>query len=258
MAEATGGDHPHGLPDRRPNLIFFVVLLVMVAILVSLGNWQVRRLEWKQNLIETIEQRIRQAPVELDTALLRWRETGDVEYYPLRLSGSFRHDDEQHFLATHNGQSGWYLYTPLQMAGGRVVIVNRGFVPFDFKEASARPWEPVKGLVSISGLARNPLSEKPGWVVPENTPSDTTWYWKDFGAMAETMGVDNSDLVPFFVDLSIMEGQSTLGPIPGVTRVSLPNRHLEYAVTWFGLAAALIVTAGFVIWRGRPRSKSAK
>lgn len=258
MTEIADRDKTTGVVEKRPNLVFFIVLLVVFAILVSLGSWQLRRLEWKEGLIETIEQRIRQDPAELETVLATWRDTGDVEYYPVRLTGSFRHDREQHFLATHKGQSGWYLYTPLEMADGTVVIVNRGFVPFDFKDASERPWNPVDGKVSISGLARNPLFEKPGWVVPENTPADTTWYWKDFAGMAETMGVEGDRLAPFFVDVSMAENQLASGPIPGVTRIALPNSHLEYAVTWFGLAAALLVTAAFVVWRGLRRPKPSK
>lgn len=256
MADTSDPNSPSGAQDRRPNLVFFVVLLLMLAVLVSLGNWQVRRLHWKQGLIATIEQRIQQAPVELDVVLTSWRDTGDVEYYPLLLSGTFRHDNEQHFLATHKGQSGWYVYTPLEMVDGRMVIVNRGFVPYDLKDASARPWQPVETLEGAAGLARNPLSAKPGWVVPENTPADTTWYWKDFDTMAETMGIDSGNLVPFFVDLAAQDNPETAGPIPGVTRVILPNRHLEYAVTWFGLAAALLGTAGFVVWRGMRRHNS--
>lgn len=258
MADIADRNKATGVRERRPNLVFFIVLLVMFAILVSLGSWQLRRLEWKQGLIETIEQRIRQDPADLETVLATWRDTGDVEYYPVRLTGSFRHDGEQHFLATHKGQSGWYLYTPLERADGAVVIVNRGFVPFDFKNASARPWKPVEGAVSISGLARNPLFEKPGWVVPDNTPTDTTWYWKDFAGMAETMGVEGDRLVPFFVDVSTAQNQPASGPIPGVTRISLPNSHLEYAVTWFGLAAALLVTAALVVWRGLRLPNSVK
>ncbi|MCR9138871.1 MAG: SURF1 family protein [Alphaproteobacteria bacterium] len=257
MADTTGRD-TQSSRYRRPNLVFFVVVAVMFAILVSLGNWQVRRLEWKEGLIGTIEQRIRQEPVELNRILTRWQDSADVEYFPVRLSGRFRHGDEQHFLATHNGQSGWYLYTPLEMADGRVVIVNRGFVPFDFKDQAVRPWKPVQGLVTITGLARNPLTEKPGWVVPENTPADSTWYWKDFAGMAKAMGLSGDQIVPFFVDASATENQSAAGPVPGVTRIVLPNRHLEYALTWFGLAAALVATAAFVVWRGMRRPKAVK
>ncbi len=255
MAETANSGVVSGLRGRR-NLWLLVISLAAFAILISLGNWQVRRLQWKQDLIQTIERRVSQAPVGLDAVLERWRDAGDVEYYPLQLSGMFRHDDEQHFLATHNGQSGWYVYTPLQLADGRLAIVNRGFVPYDLKDASARPWTPVEGTVTVTGLARNPLSEKPGLLLPDNAPADRIWYWKDFDAMAGAMGLDGDGLMPFFVDISTTDRQAGAGPVPGVTRISLPNRHLEYAVTWFGLAAALVVTAAMVLWRGRQRSNS--
>jgi surfeit locus 1 family protein len=255
MADAAGASPPSPPGERRPNFVFFAAVLIALAILVALGAWQVRRLHWKEALVSTIENRMRQPPVALDIAVDNWQKTGDVDYLPLRLEGTFRHEDEQHYLATHKGQSGWYVYTPLQTPDGRTVIINRGFVPYDQKDAAARPWQPVAGTIALEGLARNPLQEKPGWLVPENTPADRIWYWKDFPAMAAAMRLDQEKLVPFFVDLARTDADNAVGPIGGVTRIVLPNRHLQYAVTWFGLAAALVVIAGFVVWRGSRRPK---
>ncbi len=241
--------------ERRIGFVFYSAVLVALALLIALGSWQVRRLHWKEGLLAAIDQRLRAPPVSLETALGAWRETGDVDYLPVRLEGVFRNDGEQHFLATHKGQSGWYVYAPLMLADGRAVIVNRGFVPYDLKEAADRPWTPVSGTVGFHGLARNPLFAKPGWLLPDNAPSDRIWYWKDFPGMAAAMGLGATEILPFFVDLSAYD-RSIEGPVGGVTRVTLPNRHLQYAVTWFGLAAALALIAGFVVWRHRFGRKS--
>jgi len=239
---------------RRPGVGFLLAVLAALALLIGLGVWQLHRLEWKEDLLAAIERRVAQPPVSLDEALVLWRTSGDVDYLPVRLNGIYRHDHEQHFLATLNGHSGWHVYTPMQLANGRLVIVNRGFVPYDLKDMSARPWRPVSGAVGINGLARNPLTEKPGWLLPENAPADRIWYWKDFAGMAEAMTLAPEPLVPFFVDVS--DTDAAEGPVSGVTRVSLPNNHLQYAVTWFGLAAVLTVTAALLVWRGRGRTKS--
>lgn len=236
---------------RRIGFVFYAAVLLALAILIALGSWQVRRLHWKEGLLASIDQRLGAAPVSLDVAVARWEQDVDVDYLPIHLEGRFRHADEQHYLATFNGQSGWYVYTPLVLTDGRVVIVNRGFVPYALKDPATRPWQPVAGLQRLHGLARNPLSEKPGWLVPDNAPEDRIWYWKDHAGMAQEMNLTAETVTPFFVDLAATAGPD--GPIGGVTRVALPNRHLEYAVTWFGLAGVLVVTAALLVWRNSRR-----
>ena len=242
--------------DRRIGSLFYVAVLLALALLIALGSWQVRRLQWKEGLLAAIEQRLQVTPVSLDEALAQWRETGDVDYLPIHLEGTFQHIDEQHFLATHNGQSGWYVYALLVLADGRSIVVNRGFVPYDLKDVADRPWTPVSGSVGFHGLARNPLFQKPGWLLPDNAPADQIWYWKDFPGMVEVMSQKVNDPVPFFVDLTTYDDPAIEGPVGGVTRVVFPNRHLQYAVTWFGLAAALILVASCVVWRNMGRRKS--
>lgn len=253
MADAAT---PGPTSERRIGAVFYVAVLLALALLIALGSWQVRRLQWKEGLLAAIDERQQAPPVSLDAALARWQQAEDVDYLPVRLKGTFRHGAEQHFLATHNGQSGWYVYAPLVLSDGRVVIVNRGFVPYDLKDAADRSWTPVYGSVGFHGLARNPLFEKPGWLLPDNTPADRIWYWKDFSAMTAAMGLEGQDPVPFFVDLTAYDDPAVEGPVGGVTRVALPNRHLQYAVTWYGLAAALAFIAGYVVWRDRRRKKS--
>ena len=249
MADRTGQAGTSG----RSTLLLLVFALPAFVFLLLLGNWQVNRLEWKEGLIETIESRMNSAPVLIGDILAEWQTSGDVGYMPVRFEGTFDHGAEQHYLATHDGQSGWYVYTPVKLPDDRVVIVNRGFVPYDLKEPSSRPWTPPEGAVELIGVARNPLTRKPGSLVPDNEPQNSIWYWKDHAAMAGSMGVDEAALIPFFVDVSGGRGAGTPGPVPGVTRVALPNNHLQYAVTWFGLAAALAIVTGYFIWRSRKR-----
>ena len=251
MTEPAGSENTADRPDRRrasPLVVLALVLPVLVMLLL-LGNWQLQRLAWKQGLLATIETRMQQAPVPLETALATWQSDSDVDYLPVTFQGRFLHDREQHFLATHEGQSGWYIYTPVQLGGGRTVIVNRGYVPYDLKDPEQRDWPLITDPVTIVGLARNPLDEKPGSLLPDNTPDARTWYWKDHAAMARSMDLQDETLLPFFVDVSTTNGVVSAGPVGAVTRVTLPNNHLQYAVTWFGLAMALIVVAAAFLWR---------
>jgi surfeit locus 1 family protein len=97
--------------------------------------------------------------------------------------------------------------------------------------------------VALTGLARNPLAAKPSLLVPDNAPDKNIFYWKDRDAMASTTGLDPARLVPFFVDAGPAPNPGGL-PVGGVTIVDLPNNHLQYALTWYGLAAALAGVLG--------------
>ena len=247
-ADDSGPKTPPGFP-----WVLLVLGIAALAVLLALGTWQVNRLAWKEELIATIEQRIASSPRPLPEIERLYSETGDVDYWPAVVRGTFLHDRESHFLATWNGASGYYVYTPLELADGRLVLVNRGFVPFDRKDSATRPQGQVEGDVEIAGLARNPLDGKPSWIVPDNDLAKNVFYWKDLSAMAARAGIDPARLVPFFVDAGVAPNPGGL-PVGGVTMVDLPNNHLQYAVTWYGLAAALAVIL-FVFIRGRVRAR---
>ncbi len=240
------------LPRSRGRRIFAgVAFLVALAILLSLGTWQARRLVWKEALIAEIEARRHAAPtplVEIDAMALQG---GDVDYRTTTATGLFQHDKERHFFATHDGQSGFYVYTPLQLDDGRFLFVNRGFVPYERKEPGTRlAGQIAAGPVTVNGLARAKLPEKPSSLVPDNDPAKNIFYWKDLDAMAATVDLPADKVLPFFVDADATPNPGGL-PIGAVTQVDLPNNHLQYAVTWYGLAAALTAVAGTMWWRNR-------
>ncbi|TKB48360.1 MAG: SURF1 family protein, partial [Mesorhizobium sp.] len=108
----------------------------------------------------------------------------------------------------------------------------------------------VTGEVTVTGLARNPLPAKPSMMLPDNDPQKNIFYWKDRDAMASSAGLPaGAALVPIFIDANATANPGGL-PVGGVTVIDLPNSHLQYAITWYGLAAAL---AGVLIsWLRRP------
>lgn len=240
-------------PARGFPWLVLVVGLAAFATLVALGTWQVNRLAGKEGLIATIDERIGSAPLPLAEVERIYAATGDVDYRPVELHGTYRNDRESYFLATWKGASGFFVYTPLELPDGRSILVNRGFVPFDRKDPATRPKGQTGGEVEIVGLARNPLVAKPSWIVPDNDLAKNVFYWKDMAAMAARAGVDPARLVPFFVDAGTAPNPGGL-PAGGVTMVDMPNNHLQYAITWYGLAAALVaVLVVFIRGRVRPR-----
>jgi surfeit locus 1 family protein len=231
--------------------ILIVLIVAALAVLVGLGTWQVRRLHWKEGLLAAIDQRIHSQPIDLAEAERRFAQTGDVDYWPVTVAGRLVNADERHFFTTWESTSGYNVYTPLQLDDGRYLFVNRGFVPFDQKEPATRPQGQVEGRVEITGLARNPVPGKPSWIVPENDPAKNIFYWKDLSTMAATSGLPASaEVLPFFLDAGPAPNPGGL-PIGGVTIVALPNSHLQYAMTWYGLAAGLLAVSGLWFWRRR-------
>ena len=234
---------------RLRAIIVSLILTGVFAILIALGTWQMQRLEWKENLLANIEQRLTSNPVSIQDVIDLANTGDDFEYQPVTLEGVFDHSKERHFFATHNGFSGYYVYTPLSGDFG-TVFINRGFVPFDFKDPKTRLEGQVTEQVSVTGLARKMLDEKPSSVVPENDIAANIYYWKDLRAMAQTTGLDFDDpkLLKFFIDANEASNPGGL-PQGGVTIIDLPNNHLQYAFTWYGLAATLLCIVVIFLFR---------
>lgn len=225
---------------RGPGIGLLVAVGIALVILLSLGTWQLYRLQWKEHLLAEIETRQHAAPAPL--AEVEKRAAADIDYLPMTVSGTFDHAREQYFFATDEGDVGYYVYTPLTTADGRTILVNRGFVPEALKDPAKRVEGAIRDAVTVTGLARAKLDGKPSWVVPENEPAKKLYFWKDLDAMAANAGVPKDKLIPFFIDADATPNPGGW-PKGGVTQLDLPNNHLSYAFTWYGLAAVLVVVS---------------
>jgi surfeit locus 1 family protein len=238
---------------RSRGLLWAAVLTAVgAAFLVSLGNWQMRRLAWKQGVIGAIAERTHLEPVPLSVVEARAAEGGDPEYTRVKVSGRLLNDKELHLYAFDEKYGpGWQILTPLERTDGGVVFINRGYVPQDIKDPATRRAGELEGEVEIVGLVRAP--ETPGTFTPANDPAKNIWYWRDLDAMARAaLGADGPPVAPFVIEAEAAPAVPGGWPKGGVTRLELPNRHFEYALTWYGLAAALIgVFAAFAASRWR-------
>lgn len=231
----------------RPLLLPFLLTLAGIAVLISLGLWQLERREWKLGLIERIETRTTNDPIPLAEAKRFWAADGDVEYYRLALTGRFLHEHERHLYGLVNGKAGWRVLTPLETHAGDVIFVDRGFVPEQFRDPATRSEGQLDGEISLTALAR--ASEEGSMFTPDNQAPANRWFLRDVQALNASLPGGLADrAVPFMAEAEPM-------PVPGgwpragVTRLQLPNRHLEYAVTWFGLAASLALVFLFFVRR---------
>jgi surfeit locus 1 family protein len=228
---------------------FSALMLAALAVLAGLGFWQLDRLHWKEGLIAKIEARTKAPPIGLMDAVAMAEQGRDPSYYRVRASGRFDHDKERYLFAVSEGRGGWHVITPLKTVDGETVLIDRGFVPDELRDPAARAEGEVEGVVTLTGIARIP--ETPGPFTPDNEAEANRWFWRDLGAMARSMFQGEAvRLAPFF--LEVEKGEVPGGwPEGGQTRLDIPNNHLQYAITWFLLAACLLVVYGAYVWKAR-------
>ncbi|HEV7367778.1 SURF1 family protein, partial [Arenibaculum sp.] len=205
-------------------------------------------------MLARVGERIAAEPVPLPARIddpERW------DYRRVTVAGRFRHDLEMPIAArTYEGRIGYHLVTPLERAEGPPVLVDRGWIPADRLDPASRPESVAQETATLSGIARIP--SPPGWFQPDNRPRDNAWYWIDREAMAARAGL--GPVAPVVVEAGAGAGQEGL-PVGGRTRLSVPNNHLQYALTWYSLAVVLIAIYVSFHWRrpsgpGRPSGPS--
>lgn len=219
-------------PQFWPTLFTIPVLLLCLG----LGFWQIERLFWKEGLIAQRQAAVTAAPIAVPRSL---EEARDMEFRHVSAEGVFLHDKEVFLGATSEaGRQGYQVLTPLREADGDIVFVNRGFIPGELKDPAKRALGQAAGTVQVHGLLRLPPAKRPAWFLPDNRPDLNYWFWVDLSAMS---AADNLERVaPFYIDADATPNPGGW-PKGGVTRLALPNNHLQYAITWFSLAVALIV-----------------
>ena len=238
---------------RQARLVWAsIAALAVLAGLIGLGLWQLERLAWKEALLARLAARVAAEPMELAAVERRWQSDGDVEYLHAVASGRFHHDQERYLYAPQPEGLGWHVYTPLEISPGRILWVNRGWVDDAHKSPQRRALGQVDGEVRVKGLIRR--SQPPGMFTPANDVAGNLYYWPDLPQMTATaFGAEAPDSLPFRLEADRQPGPPGGLPRGGVTRLELPNRHLEYALTWFALALALIaVYFAFARHRLRP------
>ncbi|MGH6737218.1 MAG: SURF1 family protein [Methyloceanibacter sp.] len=233
---------------RTPGLIRLTIFaLAALALLIGLGVWQLERLEWKEALIARIEARANAKPMRLDRAIALAGQGGNMSYHRVRAEGRFHHAREQYLYALSlDGKQGWHVVTPLETVDGTVVLVDRGFVPDALRDPSSRALGQIQEVVTVTGLVRTP--ESPSLFIPDNEPDKNIWFTRDLPGMARAMFPSGTvEVAPFFLEAEASEVPGGW-PEGGQTRLKLVNNHLQYALTWLGLAVCLIAVYGVYVW----------
>ncbi|XP_030005881.1 surfeit locus protein 1 [Sphaeramia orbicularis] len=219
-------------------------LLLIPATTFGLGTWQVKRRQWKLELINDLRRLTTAEPIPLPIDPL---ELKHLEYRRVKVRGQYDHSQELYILPrspvdpdkeareagrlTSSGETGANVITPFRCTDlGITILVNRGYVPRQKIRPETRMKGQVEHEVEVVGVVRLTEPRKP--FVPNNDVDRNRWHFRDLDAMAQVTGAE-----PIFIDADF---GSTIpgGPIGGQTRITLRNEHMQYIMTWYGLCAA--------------------
>jgi surfeit locus 1 family protein len=255
-AEPRGEAAPHRPAARnRSWRSLFVPALLAFAVLIALGTWQIERKAWKQALIASLAERLAVPPQALpspkDWAKL---DRANDEYRRVKFTASLDNAREALVFAAASAfrpdvaSPGYWVLTPARLADGSIVIVNRGFVPDARRDPKSRPQGQITETVEITGASRWP--DERHWFTPADDVSHNLWFARDPAGIAAAKGLDKgldprtAAVAPFYVEQEAPTPPGGL-PQPGKLVVALPDNHLQYALTWYGLAAVLAAVFGF-------------
>jgi surfeit locus 1 family protein len=212
---------------RKSLLVPTLFTLGGLVLLLGLGTWQLERRVWKEGLIAAREAGLAAPPAPLPSTLAAAQ---PLEYHRVTATGRLLGDRALHLHAiSAAGALGWHVLTPMRLDDGSAVLVQGRFTT----DADAGA---MTGAQSITGLLRLPLARR-GWFVPDDRPAANEWFAVDLPAMAAADKLER--LLPFYIDAS------------GEPPPDLPNDHLQYAITWYALAAVLVLFYILVLRRRR-------
>lgn len=227
-----------------------VATAIALAILLALGTWQLQRLKWKEALLAHVAA-LQSAPARpLEAVLDQLADGGDVDFTRVRVTcpGIARAPFVE-LYGLKDGQAGARLISACTVASRkyRTVLVDRGFVG---DTISARPAvvaaDPAP--LEVTGVLRVP--DPATFMTPANQPQANRWFSRDADAMAKALGAPGPT-APVFLFAESATNPEFAGLQPAPLPAQITNRHLEYALTWFGLAAALAGVYLAVLFRRR-------
>jgi cytochrome oxidase assembly protein ShyY1 len=247
----------NAVATRRPGLAGFALFtLAMTAVLTALGVWQLQRRVAKHALIAALTERLATEPVALPPSA-QWSTLTPERDEFRRVSFTATYAPLPDAMVYSSGSAvrkdaatpGTWAFLPARLPGGEMVVVDAGFVENTMQDRAVQDRATAKLVtgtpVTLTGYLRFP--EATGWLTPAESRAKRLWFVRDHRAMASALGWGN--VAPFYVDLERPVPENGI-PRPGPLDVHLKDDHLQYAITWFGLAGAVLIAFG--VWaRGR-------
>ena len=235
---------------RRGVAGFGVFTLVMLALFIGLGVWQLQRRVEKHALIAALTERLAVAPGALPSPE-QWSALTPARDEFRRVSFTAAYEQLPDAMVYSSGSAvredisgpGTWAFLPARLPSGETVVVNAGFVPNTMQERSPQD-RAVAPLITgqpvmLTGYLRFP--EKAGVLTPAENLARRLWFTRDHLAMAHALGW--GEVAPFYIDLEQPVPASGI-PKPGPLEVHLKDDHMQYAITWFALAGAVVIAFG--------------
>lgn len=215
-----------------------IIGVLGAAVLIALGIWQVQRLNWKQDIIAQIDARMTDAPAALPAV----PNAQAHRFKPVEMNGQ-ADTQELHVLVSHKQMgAGFKVITGFQDTSGRKVLLDQGFVRAADKDRAR-----LRLRGQVVGNLHWPDDRNAS--TPENDQAGNMWFARDLQSMAEVLGTE-----PVLVVLrSATQMDPSITPLP-LDSAAIANNHLNYAITWFSLAAVWLGMTAFWLWRIRRRT----
>jgi surfeit locus 1 family protein len=231
----------------QPLPAFTIAASLLFALLVSLGVWQLNRLQWKLGLIAQVDRNMHAAAISPDDAL---KMGPAAQYHRVALDGRFDNAKEAYVFGTEGGAPVYHVIVPFNVGEGRVFLVDRGVVPKERLDPATRSAGQIGGVAHVVGVWRTP--DPPGAFTPSPDTTHHIWFAHDLNGIAKAGGIAKL-AAPVVIEADATPNPGGW-PKGGQTVVTFRNEHLQYAITWFGLAAVLLgVYVAFHVSRGRLR-----
>jgi surfeit locus 1 family protein len=241
---------------RRGVAGFGVFTILMVALFTSLGVWQLQRRVEKHALIAALTERLAAAPGPLP-AVSQWSALTPAQDEFRRVSFAVTYEPGPDAMVYSSGSAvrddisgpGTWAFMPARLPSGETVVINAGFVQNTMQDRSQQDRAVTRLItnepVMLSGYIRFP--EAAGTLTPPENLATRLWFTRDHLAMAWALGWGEGgrQVAPFYIDLEQPVPASGV-PKPGPLEVHLKDDHLQYAITWFSLAGAVVIAFG--VW----------
>jgi surfeit locus 1 family protein len=241
---------PQPPPVKGPGIGLAVAVAIAMALLIGLGVWQLQRLKWKEALLAHVAA-LKDAPARPLDSVLAGR---DLDYARVRFDcPDLERRPRLHLYGVQDGMTGQRLMVacPVHAPGTSSVLVDLGFEPTEPCPGKPMTAPPKPWPDPFVGVLRTPDARS--FVTPPNDAANNLWYSRDLPAMARALNAGTP--APDFIALEPGPQAADIGAcvVQRAIPLNIPNRHFEYAITWFGLAASLAAVYLAMLLRKRPR-----
>jgi surfeit locus 1 family protein len=213
-----------------------VVSIIVFLILLSFGTWQIKRLFWKEALIERYLLQSKSNPIKDP---IKFKNKNVDEFKATEIQGSFLHKKEIYITGkTFEGNAGFHVITPFKLMDTSIILVNRGWVSEGYRDPEKRKFSLIKDNIVLKGIIRYP--QKKGYFVPENDGQKGFWFTIKPLEIFNFLQLEANNLIENYYIDALRQGKKLTLPIGVTGKPRLRNQHLSYAITWYGLALSLL------------------